>query len=89
MDAPDRVVRVAQDVRRWMGGESRLQGGEIEAPPGGVVGEGNLQQPGSGLGDPVEERRVHRGADHHGITRAGKQPEQFDDAHADIGHCRH
>ena len=63
-----------------MGGERRLQRGEVEPPAGGVVGQRHLQQPGSGLGHPVEERRVHRRADHHGVARAGQHPEQLDDA---------
>ena len=89
MHPPDRVVGVAQDVGRRVGGERRLQRGEVEAPPGGRVGQGGFQQPGSGLGDPVEEWRVHRRADHHRVPWAGQHPEQLHDAHPNVGHCRH
>ncbi len=86
---PDRVVRVAQHIGGRVGGKRRLQGGEVKTPPGRVAGQGHLEEPGSGLRDPVKERRVHRRADRHRITRAGQHPEQFDDAYPDIGHGGH
>lgn len=86
---PDRVLRVTQHIGGRVGGERSLQRGEVKTSPGFAAGQGHLEEPGSGLRDPVKERWVYRRADHHSITRAGKHPQQLDDAYPDIGHGCH